>query len=181
MTDYEAERASFRLDVPERFNFVHDVLERRAADTPDGLALLSLDAGGAVSARHTWAETAKESRRMGHALSAQGVGKGDPVLMMPRIPEWYVAALGAIRDGAIPMPGTSLLTAKDIAYRIRQAGAVAAVTDSDAAAKVDAAGDLPTLRQGIVGEAPSDGWTPLSALLEHLFGGVRRGPPVGRS
>jgi acyl-coenzyme A synthetase/AMP-(fatty) acid ligase len=93
-----------------------------------------------------------------------------------------VAALGAIRVGAVPMPGTSLLTAKDIAYRIRQAGAVAAVTDSDAAAKVDAAGDLPTLRQRIVvGEAPSDRWTPLSALLEHLFGGVRRGPPVGRS
>ncbi|MGH8973082.1 MAG: acyl-CoA synthetase [Acidimicrobiia bacterium] len=167
MTDYEAERASFRLDVPARFNFVLDVLERRAADTPDGLALLSLDSTGAVSARHSWAEMAKESRRMGHALTAQGVGKGDPVfLMMPRIPEWYVAALGAIRIGAIPMPGTSLLTAKDIAYRIRQAGAVAAITDSDAAAKVDAAGDLPTLQQRIVvGEAPSKGWTQLPALL----------------
>jgi acetyl-CoA synthetase len=168
MTDYEAERASFRLDVPERFNFVHDVLERRAAATPDGLALLSLDAAGAVSARHTWAEMAKESRRMGHALTAQGVGKGDPVfLMLPRIPEWYVAALGAIRIGAIPMPGTNLLTAKDIAYRIERAGAVAAITDSDGAARVDGAGDLPTLRQRVVvGESPSSGWTQLSALLE---------------
>lgn len=168
MTDYEAERASFRMPVPKRFNFVHDVLERRAAATPDGLALLSLDGAGAVSARHTWAEMAKESRRMGHALTAQGVKKGDPVfLMLPRIPEWYVAALGAIRIGAIPMPGTNLLTGKDIAYRIDRAEAVAAITDSDGAAKVDAAGDLPTLRQRIVvGEAPSDGWTPLQALLE---------------
>ncbi len=168
MTDYDAERANFRLEVPERFNFVLDVLERRAAATPDGLALLSLDAAGAVSARHTWAEMARESRRMGHALTAQGVGKGDPVfLMMPRIPEWYVAALGAIRIGAIPMPGTSLLTAKDIAYRIERAGAVAAITDSEAAAKVDAAGDLPSLQHRIVvGEAPGAGWTPLPALLE---------------
>ncbi len=168
MTDYEAERASFRLDVPERFNFVHDVLERRAAATPDGLALLSLDAAGAETARHTWADMARESRRMGHALTAQGVGKGDPVfLMLPRIPEWYVAALGAIRIGAIPMPGTNLLTAKDIAYRVERAEAVAAITDSDGAARVDAAGDLPTLRQRIVvGEAPSRGWTRLSALLE---------------
>ena len=46
MTDYEAERAAFRLDVPERFNFVLDVLERRAKATPDGLALLALDAAG---------------------------------------------------------------------------------------------------------------------------------------
>ena len=30
MTDYDAERANFRLEVPERFNFVLDVLERRA-------------------------------------------------------------------------------------------------------------------------------------------------------
>ncbi len=168
MTDYEAERASFRLPVPERFNFVLDVLERRAASTPDGLALLSLDAAGAISARHTWADMARESRRMGHALSAHGIGKGDPVfLMLPRIPEWYVAALGAIRIGAVPMPGTNLLTAKDIGYRIGRAEAVAAITDSEGAAKVDAAGDLPTLRQRIVvGEAPDDGWTPLPALLE---------------
>jgi hypothetical protein len=30
MIDYEAERASFHLAVPERFNFVVDVLERWA-------------------------------------------------------------------------------------------------------------------------------------------------------
>ena len=53
MTDYEAERAGFRLDVPERFNFVLDVLERRAKATPDGLALLALDAAGAETARYT--------------------------------------------------------------------------------------------------------------------------------
>ena len=169
MTDYEAERAAFRLDVPERFNFVLDVLERRAKATPDGLALLALDAAGSESARYSWAEMAKESRRMGNALTGLGVKKGDPLfIMLPRIPEWYVAALGAIRIGAIPMPGTNLLTGKDIEYRIERAGAVAAITDSEGAAKVDSvAGNLPTLKHRIVcGEAPSDGWTPLARLLE---------------
>jgi acyl-coenzyme A synthetase/AMP-(fatty) acid ligase len=169
MTDYESERASFRLEVPERFNFVLDVLERRARETPDGLALLALDAGGGETARYSWAEMARESRRMGNALLGIGVKKGDPLfIMLPRIPEWYVAALGAIRIGAIPMPGTNLLTGKDIEYRIQRADAVAAIVDSEGAAKVDAvAGNLPTLQHRIVcGEAPSDGWTPLSRLVE---------------
>jgi acetyl-CoA synthetase len=169
MTDYEAERAAFRLDVPERFNFVLDVLEWRATATPDGLALLALDGSGAETARYSWAEMARESRRMGNALLGLGVKKGDPLfVMLPRIPEWYVAALGAIRIGAIPMPGTNLLTGKDIEYRIERAGAVAAITDSEGAAKIDSvAGNLPSLRHRIVcGEAPSDGWTPLARLIE---------------
>ncbi|HEV7536483.1 MAG TPA: AMP-binding protein, partial [Acidimicrobiia bacterium] len=103
MTDYEAERAAFRLDVPPRFNFVLDVLEKRAAATPDGLALLALGADGAETGRYSWAEMARETRRMGNALLGLGVKKGDPFfIMLPRIPQWYVAALGAIRIGAIP-------------------------------------------------------------------------------
>ncbi|HEU5447650.1 MAG TPA: AMP-binding protein, partial [Acidimicrobiia bacterium] len=169
MTDYEAERANFRLDVPPRFNFVLDVLEKRAKATPDGLALLALDAAGAETARYSWAEMARESRRMGNALLGLGVQKGDPLFMMlPRIPEWYVAALGAIRIGAIPMPGTNLLTGKDIEHRIQRANAVAAIVDSEGAAKIDkVAGNLETLQHRIVcGEAPSDGWNPLDRLLD---------------
>ncbi len=169
MTDYEAERARFRLDVPARFNFVLDVLERRAAASPDGLGLISLDSSGGLSARHTWMDLAKESRRMGHALTALGIGKGDPIfVMLPRIPEWYTVALGAIRIGAIPMPGTSLLTGKDMVHRIERAEAVMAVTDSEGAAKLDGtSADLPSLRyRVVVGEAPSSAWTALDALLQ---------------
>ena len=81
MTDYEAERANFRLEVPERFNFVLDVLERRAKETPDGLALLALDAGGGETARDSWAEMARESRRMGNALL--GIEEGVPLEATP--------------------------------------------------------------------------------------------------
>src|SRR5438067_6179231 len=169
MTAYDAERKNFRLEVPERFNFVLDVLERRAAATPDGLCLLALDSAGAETGRYTWASMARETRRMGNALLGLGVQKGDPLfVMLPRIPQWYVAALGAIRIGAIPMPGTNLLAGKDIEYRIQRADAVVAITDSEGAAKVDSvAGSLPTLRHKIVaGEAPSNGWTPIDRLLE---------------
>jgi acetyl-CoA synthetase len=158
MTDYEAERASFHLDVPERFNAVLDVLEARAESHPDDLALLSLDGEGDVTARHTFAELAADSRRMARAWGELGIGKGDPVfVMLPRVPEWYVAVLGAIRIGAVPMPAPNLLTARDMAYRIERAEAVAAITDAEGATKLDAVIDgLPSVRERVVvGTSPS--------------------------
>jgi acetyl-CoA synthetase len=166
MTDYTSERASFRLAVPERFNFVADVIGGRARSQPDDLALLSLDANGAVSARHSYLELQREANRMANALLTLGIAKGDPIfVMLPRVPQWYATVLGAIRIGAIPMPGTPLLTSKDIAYRVAQAGAVAAVTDGEGATKVDGAGGE-TLRHRIcVGEAPNGDWLDFDALL----------------
>jgi acetyl-CoA synthetase len=168
MTDYEQERLAFRLEVPERFNYVLDVLEPWAQRDPDALALLSLDAGGEVHARHTSAELCALSRRAAHALTAHGIGKGDPVfVMLPRVPEWYAAVLGAIRIGAVPIPGTPQLSAKDIAYRISRAGAVAAITDTEGGAKVDAVRDeLASLRESIVvGEPSSGSWRRFGDLL----------------
>ena len=111
MTDYEAERANFRLDVPRAVQ----LRPRRPREAGGGHAgragLLALDSAGAETGRYTWASMARETRRMGNALLGLGVQKGDPLfIMLPRIPQWYVAALGAIRIGAIPMPGTNLLT-----------------------------------------------------------------------
>ncbi len=166
MSDYEAERARFRLDVPKRYNYVADVLERRAKEHPNDLALLSLDANGVESARHTYRELSREANRMGNTLLRLGIGKGDPIfVMLPRIPEWYVAVLGAIRIGAIPMPGVALLTPKDIAYRIEKSGAVAAITDGEGAVKVDQAGGDGLRVRICTGERPSDNWEGFDDLL----------------
>jgi acyl-coenzyme A synthetase/AMP-(fatty) acid ligase len=166
MTDYEAERASFRLDVPQRFNFVLDVLERAPANE---VALVSLDSAGRVTHQHTFAELCAQSRRAAHALTALGIGKGDAVFVtLPRVPDWYFAVLGCMRIGAVPMPGTTMLTGRDISYRIERSGGVAVMTDSEGAAKVDSvAGGLPTLKHRIVaGEAPGAGWSNLRALMD---------------
>ena len=169
MVDYATERASFSLPVPERFNYVLDVLEKRAGAHPGELALLSLGAAGEVVGEHSYADLVGASRRVGHALRALGVAKGDRIfVMLPRIPEWYFVMLGAIRVGAVPMPATSQLTARDIAYRLGRAEAVMAVTDATGAAKLDQVREgLPSLRQTlVVGEAPSSSWIPLSELME---------------
>jgi acetyl-CoA synthetase len=151
MQDYAAERASFRVDVPEVFNPVVDLLETWAAERPDDLALLSLGPQGQTVAEQSVAELVREARRFGSALQALGVRKGDPVfVMLPRVPAWYTAVLGAIRIGAVPMPGPNLLTPKDIAYRVTRADAAVAITDAAGAAKIDAIQEpLPSLRTRI--------------------------------
>jgi acetyl-CoA synthetase len=150
-------RASYHADVPDRFNAVLDIVETWASEDPDALAVLSLNAAGDVVAAQSVADVARASRQAARAMLELGVGKGDHVfVMLPRIPEWYAALLGAMRIGAIPMPGPNLLMPKDIAYRFAQTGATVAITDEAGAAKVDAAGSGVATRL-CVGGAP-DGW-----------------------
>jgi acyl-coenzyme A synthetase/AMP-(fatty) acid ligase len=182
LDDYGQARARFALDVPARFNPVIDIVEQWATQEPDALALLTLDGTGGVVARHTTAQLAAESRRAARALLDLGVAKGDRVfVMLPRVPAWYAAMLGAIRIGAVPMPGPGMLTAHDIAYRVGRAGAGVAVTDPDGAGKVDAAGDLPSLRHRLCwspsGDVPA-GWTSFDGLCDAAGDGDTPGDPT---
>jgi acetyl-CoA synthetase len=130
MADYESEYAGFRLEVPEVFNPTIDVVEAWAERAPEALALVSLDGAGGVVAEQTTTDLARESRRAALALAAAGIGKGDRVfVMLPRVPAWYAAVLGAIRIGAVVAPAPNMLTPRDIGYRVGTLGAVAAITD----------------------------------------------------
>ena len=178
MADYAAERATFRLEVPPSFNYVEDVLEPLARARGAELGLLSLGPSGEVIGRHTFSDLALASRRAANLLTALGVEKGDRIfVMLPRIPEWYFVVLGAIRIGAIPMPATSQLTPRDIAYRVSRAEAKVAVTDQAGAAKLDQVrGELPCLVEAIVvGSPPSSGWRPFEQLMEQAAGTPGRG------
>jgi acyl-coenzyme A synthetase/AMP-(fatty) acid ligase len=179
LRDYDAERAAFHVDVPERFNAVLATVELWAAEDPDALAVLSLDGSGEVVARQTAAELAQASRKAARALLELGVGKGDHVfVMLPPVPAWHAAMLGCMRIGAIPMPGPNLLTPKDIAFRIEQGGATAAITDAAGAAKVDAAGGDLGVRL-CVGGAP-DGWLDFAERCEAAGDGDTPQDPTHR-
>ena len=136
MTDYEAERRSFQLDVPEYFNFAADVIDKQAQN-PDKEAMLWIGQHG--EERHiTFAHFSDASSRAANAFSALAIGKGDPVLvMLPRIPEWWETILGLMRLGAIPIPCTTLLTPNDIQFRSKVSEARAFITDQEGAAKFD--------------------------------------------
>jgi acetyl-CoA synthetase len=179
LRDYDAERASYRVEVPERFNAVLAIVEPWALEDPDAPAVLSLDGAGEVVALQTASDLARASRETARALLDLGVAKGDRVfIMLPRVPQWYAAMLGCMRIGAIPMPGPNLLTAKDIAYRIGQGQASVAITDTAGAVKVDAA-DVQLRARLCVGEAPS-GWLDFDERLRAAGDGETPQDPTHR-
>ncbi|MGD2042418.1 MAG: acyl--CoA ligase [Acidimicrobiia bacterium] len=160
MTDYDETRASFSLEVPERFNAAADVVDARAETDPEGVALRMVSPDGETADDYSFAQLRDRSNRMGCLLADRGVAKGDRVfLMLPRVIGWYDTVLGAIKLGAIPMPGTTQLKGKDIVYRVNRAEATVAVTDPDGAAVIGAVLDqCPTLRTLIVMGGEVEGW-----------------------
>jgi acetyl-CoA synthetase len=177
LTSYEQARADYRPGVPDVYNPVIDIVERWAHEAPDDIALVSLDGGGELVAEQTAADLARDARMAARALLALGLKPGDPIfIMLPRVPAWYAAMLGAIRIGAVAMPGTNQLTSRDIAYRIRSADAVAAITDATGLAKIDAIDaveePLASLRHRIAWNAgPQSRWRDLDTLMSEAGDG----------
>src|SRR5206468_571941 len=134
MTDYEQTRREFQWDVPEQFNWARDVIGRWAAD-PARLAMWWVGPQG-EERKITFAEFDRRANQVAAALRAAGVQPGDRVaIMLPRLPAWWEAVLGIMKLGAVSMPGTILLTPKDIAYRLSISEARAVITDAPGAVK----------------------------------------------
>jgi len=154
----------FRWNLPATFNFATDVVDRWAAEG-DGLALVWENADG-ETAEYRFSEIGRLSCRLASALSAAGVGKGDRVIvMLPRIPEWQVALVACLRIGAVAVPCIEMLTARDVAYRVHNSGAKAAICRATQVEKFGSvAGEVPV--RVVLGQA--EGWI---AWNEALAGG----------
>jgi acyl-coenzyme A synthetase/AMP-(fatty) acid ligase len=160
MTDYEVSYRNFRLEVPPIYNFARDVVDAWATREPAKPALLAVGPAGESARRFTFSDLSRASNRAANFLGAQGVCKGDRVfVMLPRIPEWYDVMLGCMKLGAVPMPGTTQLTGRDVEYRVNQAQVTVAITDADGAAKLDEVRDrCPTLSTFVSVGGSADKW-----------------------
>ena len=165
--DYEAARAEFSLPVPEDFNFAFDVVAKRAKEA-DKTALIAIDRSGQNVVRHSYSDLDKASNRFANALMTLGAQKGDPaVVVLPRIAEWYHVILGCTKTGVIAMPGTNLLTAKDLEYRINRAEAkIAIVTEAHASAIESIKGNCPSLEKLIIAGSERDGWESFEGICQ---------------
>lgn len=159
MQDYAETYRDFKLDVPEHFNFAFDVVDKWAEDRTK-LALISLDPAGENAQHHTFWDLKVQSNRFANVLKGLGVGKGTRTfVMLPRIPQWYVAMLGLMKVGAVPMPATTLCTPGDIEYRVNEAEATLAITDLENSDKVaEAAGNCPSLEHLLLVGDERKGW-----------------------
>jgi len=95
------------LEAPPYFNFASDVTDHWALERPDPLPLVRQrhNRGGARSSPSgNWPRLSCQAANFLHAC---GLRRSDRVLiMLPRAPQWWVAMLGLIRVGAVPVPAT---------------------------------------------------------------------------
>ena len=159
--DYEAARRDFKLNIPEKFNFAFDVVAKRAREA-DKTALIAIDKTGEHVVKHSYSDLDRDSNRFANVLIGLGAAKGDfAFVMIPRLAAWYHVLLGCMKTGVVAMPGTNLLTAKDIEYRVNRSSAKLVIVTSEHVGKVEEVKHkCPSLEHLIVvdGAAPR-GWT----------------------
>jgi acyl-coenzyme A synthetase/AMP-(fatty) acid ligase len=117
-------------------NFAGDVLARLP---PDRLALLELARDGS---RREWsfAECDERGARIAGAFQSFGVGRGDVVMtLIGNRPEWVFAMVACFRVGAVVLPCTEQLRAKDLRLRIDAVRPSLIVADERNRAELEAA------------------------------------------
>jgi len=149
--DYAETYRTFQQTVPERYNWAYEVFDEWGKD-PAKVAMVWVAPDGQTTRSITFAEMSERSKRVANALTALGAKRGDRVfIMLHRVVEWWEVMLGCMRSGIVPVPGTTLLTTKDIAYRINVSDTTIAITDPENHEKLDAVrADCPTLKEVVV-------------------------------
>uniref|UniRef100_A0A8C0LYG1 medium-chain acyl-CoA ligase n=2 Tax=Canis lupus familiaris TaxID=9615 RepID=A0A8C0LYG1_CANLF len=174
-TNYESMKQEFKLEIPEYFNFAKDVLDQwtnmeKAGKRPSNPAFWWINGNG-EEVRWSFEELGSLSRKFANILTeACALQRGDRVIViLPKIPEWWLANVACLRTGTVLIPGTTQLTQKDILYRLQSSKAKCIITNEVLASAVDAvASKCENLHSKlIVSQKPKDGWGNLKEMIKH--------------
>ncbi|HEY5044366.1 MAG TPA: AMP-binding protein [Solirubrobacteraceae bacterium] len=117
-------------------NFARDVLERMPAERQ---ALVELARDGS---RREWSfgAVSERSARLAGALRARGIGRGDVVMtLIGNRPDWVATMCACFRIGAVVLPCTEQLRAKDLRLRLAVAKPSLILADARNRAELEAA------------------------------------------
>eukprot|EP00057_Strongylocentrotus_purpuratus_P007182 XP_011661656.1 PREDICTED: acyl-coenzyme A synthetase ACSM3, mitochondrial-like [Strongylocentrotus purpuratus] len=142
--DYELGRKEFNIDVPEYFNFASDVMDawarkeetgERSTSTP---AFWWIDTKG-NEIKWSFRDLAEKSKKVANLLQKNcRIKQHDKVMViLPRIPEWWLLNLACLRIGAVLVPGSTQLREMDIRDRLESSKAVCIITDEEISHLVD--------------------------------------------
>jgi acetyl-CoA synthetase len=156
--DYEKEMKEFQWDVPEYFDTA-SVVDSHAREDPSHMALLYEDEEGKTRSL-TYGDLRVQSNKFANTLTGLGVGRGDPVLiMLPRIPETYVAQIGTIKTGSIITPAVEMLRSRNVVYRATNCQTKAVVTNESGSEIVDEVrSQLHSVTSYILVDGEKEGW-----------------------
>jgi len=169
-SSYEDFVENYKVNIPENFNYAFDVVDELATTNPAQLALVWCDAQG-NHRNFTFGEIRRYSNRVANYLKSLGLKKGDPVmLILKRRYEFWFCLLALHKIGAIAVPATHLLTAKDIVYRNKAADIkmIISVAEDEVIKHIEAAEqESPSLKFKALVEGEREGWLSLEQGMEN--------------
>lgn len=135
--DYRKAVAEFNWpDFGSTFNWAIDWFDANARGN-DGIALWIVEEDG-TEAKYSFDEMARRSDQVAALLAANGVGKGEHVLLMLNNQvELWETMLAVMKLGAVIMPTTTALGPGDLVDRIERGGARYVVVNTADAGKFD--------------------------------------------
>src|SRR6201991_367697 len=137
-TDYDAAVKGFRWPDPVPFNWALDWFDAELARNPesaDRTALWIVDAGDKET-KLSYAELSRRSDRVANFLRAQGLKRGDHLLLLLGnvVPLWETM-LAAMKLGVVVIPATTLLTPDELQDRLDRGRARVVVATQDQVGK----------------------------------------------
>ncbi len=135
-TDYAAAKAEFVWPRFEHFNYALDWFDPVAAGPrADTEALIIVEEDGTRTAR-TWRELSEASNRVANWFRAQGIKRGDRViLMLTNQVELWEIMLAGMKYGLAMIPTTTQMGPADLQDRVERGGAAFAIARAEDLAK----------------------------------------------
>ena len=168
-TSYEDFIANYKLTYPDGFNFGFDIVDGWAEREPEKRALVWCDDDDNEKTL-TFSDISRLSNKAVHFMKSIGIKKGSRImLILRRRWEYWVIAAALHKLGAILIPATLQLTAKDVAYRANAAliEAVFCVNDKFVVEQMELAlPSSPTVKQRILVDGERSGWHTFLEAIE---------------
>lgn len=174
-SNYESMKQDFKIEIPEYFNFAKDVLDQwtnleKAGKRLSNPAFWWIDGNG-EEVRWSFEELGSLSRQLANILTeACSLQRGDRVMViLPKIPEWWLANVACLRTGTVLVPGTTQLTQRDILYRLQSSKAKCVITDDALAPAVDSVADKCEHLHSklIVSQHSREGWGNIKEMMKY--------------
>jgi acetyl-CoA synthetase len=178
LSDYDSERLGFSWEKAERlltgmpgdrWNIAHEAIDRHATGSAAGRVAIRWLGRSGDREHYTYADLADATARFASGLDGLGVARGDRVFtLMPRIPELYIATLGALKNGNVVAPLFSAFGPEPLQTRLEMGqGSVLVTTEALYRRKVAPIRDrLTQLRHVVIVGDPGDQATSFAGLLD---------------
>lgn len=170
LESYRQSMKDFEWNTPPTFNFARDVVDRFAVN-PERPAVLYRDVHG-VETQISYGQMSEWIHRFAGLLEQIDIKAGERfIVLLPRIPEWQIATVGALAAGVIAVPTSmAILSAQDVQHRANHSGAVALVAMPEAVPMLEhLRSDMPSIRHFFVVTEPNapapTGWINFNEAL----------------